>query len=140
MVFSNWTIHSLITFMHLIYPSQFEIKNNIDIRIQLHKLRSKLCDKRNDFNFPNTIVSFKCSNINPCIKADNIDTLESVFTIQNLYIGALLLTNKVIQHTFLIMCSMKMLWSLSWIKYIKSNMREDLFLCHSFITNLLLGS
>jgi hypothetical protein len=59
----------------LIYPIELEIKNTTDtdmyvLYFDLHleidneeKLRAKLCDKRDDFNFPIENFPFICSSI-----------------------------------------------------------------------------
>jgi hypothetical protein len=62
-------------FVDSIYPIELEIRNTtdtdwsasyLDLRIEIYiegRLRTKGCDKRDDFNFPVVNVPFICSNI-----------------------------------------------------------------------------
>ena len=62
MMVSYGTIHAITTFIHCLYPSQLEIQNTTNTRIQLHILRFKLY-KQNYLNFPNSTVPIVCYNI-----------------------------------------------------------------------------
>jgi hypothetical protein len=112
-------IESITNFIHRIYPIELEIKDNtdtdrsasyLDLHLEIDSekwLRTKLYDKRDDFNFPIVNFPFICSNI-PAATAYEvyISQLIRYFracgSYQDFLDRGLLLTRKLLNQGFLL--------------------------------------